>query len=155
MAFHFMHSFFVFFHKIFHFHHIIYLETLTAKRQAAKSGKFRFVLISSSFSSLVAARVLCYFFFRQRRTRLRMTCNGDFEISSIIETSKCMGSDKITERRKNAETLDILLSNQNYVSKLDDNTDANHGFTWNDVLNAAIAYMNKVVSISNYLNFYQ
>jgi hypothetical protein len=84
-----------------------------------------------------------------------MTCNGDFEISSIIETSKCMGSDKITERRKNAETLDTLLSNQNYVSILDDNTDANHGFTWNDVLNAAIAYMNKVVSISNYFKFYQ
>lgn len=116
-------------------------------RQAAKSGKFRFVLISS-FSSLVVARVLCYFF-------SGMTCNGDFEISSIIETSKCMGSDKITERRKNAETLDTLLSNQNYVSILDDNTDANHGFTWNDVLNAAIAYMNKVVSISNYFKFYQ
>lgn len=58
-----------------------------------------------------------------------------------------MGSDKITERRKSAETLNKLLSNQNYVSILDDNTDASNGFTWNNVFNAAIAYMNKVISI--------
>lgn len=79
--------------------------------------------------------------------------NGDFQISSIIETSKCMGSEKITERRKSAETLDILLSNQNYIAILDDNTDASHGFTWNNVFDAAIAYMSKVILLKVYLKF--
>lgn len=73
-----------------------------------------------------------------------MSFTGEFEISSIIEASKCMGSDKITERRKNAETLEKLLSNQVYVSILDENTDTEHGFTWNDIFSAAKAYMSKV-----------
>jgi hypothetical protein len=64
-----------------------------------------------------------------------------------------MGSEKITERRKSAETLDILLSNQNYIAILDDNTDASHGFTWNNVFDAAIAYMSKVILLKVYLNF--
>lgn len=70
---------------------------------------------------------------------------GDSEISSIIEASKGIGSDKITERRKNAETLNRLLGNQNYTAILDGNTDTSHGFTWNDVFYAAVTYMNKVI----------
>ncbi|XP_059352933.1 serine-protein kinase ATM-like [Daphnia carinata] len=70
---------------------------------------------------------------------------GEFEISSIIEASKCMGSDKITERRKNAETITRLLGNQNYIAILDGNTDTNYGFTWNDVFHAAVTYMSKEV----------
>ena len=67
----------------------------------------------------------------------------EYEISSIIEASKCMGSDKITERRKNAETLERLLGNKAYVMVLDNNTDTCHGFTWNDVFKAAASYMKK------------
>lgn len=71
--------------------------------------------------------------------------NNESEISSIIEASKCMGSDKITERRKNAETLEKLLGNESYVTILDNNTDTSHGFTWNDLFNAARTYMDKVI----------
>lgn len=72
---------------------------------------------------------------------------NDSEISSIIEVCKYLGSDKITERRKQAEVLEKLLSNQSYVKVLDVKTDTSHGFTWNDVFKASCEFMNKVCSL--------
>lgn len=77
-----------------------------------------------------------------------MSSMEEFEISSIIEACKCMESDKITERRKSAETLARLLSNQTYVSILDDNTDSNYRFGWNDIFKAAKTYMDKVFQLN-------
>lgn len=69
---------------------------------------------------------------------------NDSEISSIIEACRCVGGDKITERRKNVEVLERLLLKQSIVKVLDENTDSNHGFTWNDVFKAACNFLNKV-----------
>lgn len=73
-----------------------------------------------------------------------MMFKNEDEISSIIEASKCMASDKIMERRKNAETLSRLLENTTYTAILDRNTDELHGFTWNDIFTAAESYLMKV-----------
>jgi len=70
--------------------------------------------------------------------------NHDYEIVSIIEACRCMGSDKITERRKSAENLQKLLGNKAYVEHLDANSDSSIGFTWDDVFKAACTYKRKV-----------
>lgn len=70
---------------------------------------------------------------------------NDSDILSIIEACRCVGGDKIQERRKNVEILEKLLQNQSYVNILDAKTDSNQGFTWNDVFKAACKYMNKVL----------
>jgi hypothetical protein len=56
-----------------------------------------------------------------------------------------LGSDKITERRKNAENLDRLLHNTAYIAVIDDNSDNAAGFTWNDVFKAACLFLKKVL----------
>ena len=79
----------------------------------------------------------------------------DYEIVSIVEACRCMASDKITERRKNAENLQKLLGNQAYVDHLDTNSDSSSGFTWDDIFKAACNYMRKVHSyylLSNFLD---
>lgn len=73
-----------------------------------------------------------------------MAFANDHEIASIIEACRLMGSDKITERRKNAELLEKLLFNDRYLSLLDANSDNAAGFTWNDMFRAASSYMSKV-----------
>ena len=74
---------------------------------------------------------------------------NDHEIASIIEACRLMGSDKITERRKNAENLEKLLSNDNYINILDANADNGTGFSWNDIFRAASSYMSRVLRNNN------
>jgi len=69
---------------------------------------------------------------------------NDGHIVSIIEACRCLGADKIIERRKNAETINTLLHNSNYVTIIDENSDNATGFTWNDVFKAACNFMKKV-----------
>lgn len=76
----------------------------------------------------------------------------DHEISSIVEACRLIGSDKITERRKNAENLEKLLSNESYIDVLDSNTDSASGFTWNDLFRSASSYMTKVTSLTIYIH---
>ena len=76
----------------------------------------------------------------------------DHEISSIVEACRLIGSDKITERRKNAENLEKLLSNESYIDVLDSNTDSDSGFTWNDLFRSASSYMTKVMPNLSYFN---
>lgn len=68
----------------------------------------------------------------------------DYEISSVVEACRCMTSDKIIERRRAAELLQKLFSNESYIIRLDLNTDTNLGFTWNDVFEAAVNHFKKV-----------
>lgn len=69
------------------------------------------------------------------------------EIVSIVEACRCMGIDKITERRKSCESLQKLLANQSYIEIVDANSDACVGFTWNDIFKAACTYMKKVIDL--------
>ena len=80
--------------------------------------------------------------------------HNDEKIASIIEACHCLGSDKITERRKSAENVSRLLSNSNYVAIIDDNSDNSTGFTWNDVFKAACSYMKKVLLIQDTCCYY-